>query len=185
MRNRAWIALGANLGDAQGALTGALAALTRLPDTRIVAVSSLYRSAPVDAQGPDFLNAVAALETGLAPAALLCRLHAIEDAAGRERPYRNAPRSLDLDLLLYGREVADTPALRLPHPRMHRRAFVLAPLAELAPALEVPGHGRVDLLLAAISGQHLEKLSRAPGWPGLPEWPGRPDPTTAFARETR
>lgn len=183
--NRAWIALGANLGDAQGALTEALAALARLPNTRIVAVSSLYRSAPVDAEGPEFLNAVAALDTTLAPGALLSALHAIEDAAGRERPYRNAPRSLDLDLLLYGQDMVDTPALCLPHPRMHQRAFVLAPLAELAPVLQVPGSGRVDRLLAAISGQPIERLSETPDWPGFSRRPEAPGPTTASAREIR
>jgi len=172
---RAWIALGANLGDARRALTGALAALAALPGTRIAAVSSLYRSAPVDAEGPEFLNAVAALDTALAPADLLAAMHAIEDAAGRERPYRNAPRLLDLDLLLHGETVSDSPALTLPHPRMHLRAFVLAPLAELAPGLTVPGRGRADALLAGITGQRIERL------PPTPEWPDWPRPT----RDTR
>jgi 2-amino-4-hydroxy-6-hydroxymethyldihydropteridine diphosphokinase len=183
---RAWVALGANLGNARRALADALAALAALPGTRVVAVSSLYRSAPVDAQGPAFLNAVAALDTTLAPTDLLAAMHAIEHAAGRERPFRNAPRLLDLDLLLHGDTVTDTPALILPHPRMHLRAFVLAPLAELAPELPVPGHGRVDALLGRITGQAIERLppgsapSDRPATPGAPDWPGPlPPPTGA------
>lgn len=183
---RAWVALGANLGDAGRALVDALAALAALPGTRVVAVSSLYRSAPVDAAGPEFLNAVAALDTMLAPADLLAAMHAIEHAAGRERPYRNAPRLLDLDLLLHGDTLSDSPALALPHPRMHLRAFVLAPLAELAPALSVPGHGRVDMLLERITGQPIERLRPAPDGSDRPGWP-EPlyPPTSAPSRDNR
>jgi 2-amino-4-hydroxy-6-hydroxymethyldihydropteridine diphosphokinase len=162
---RAWVALGANLGDARHALAAALAALAGLPDTRVAAVSSLYRTAPLDAQGPDFLNAVAALDTALPAEALLDALHAIERAAGRERPYRNAPRLLDLDLLMHGDAVVDSPRLTLPHPRMHLRAFVLAPLAELAPELVVPGHGRADTLLSRVADQRIERLAAQAGWP--------------------
>lgn len=159
---RAWIGLGANLGDAAGTLARAVDAIDALPSTRVVRVSSLYRSAPVDAQGPDFVNAAAEIETALSPSALLARLLAIEAAEGRLRPYRNAPRTLDLDLLLAsdanGPLRIDTPSLALPHPRMHLRAFVLAPLAELDAQLAVPGHGRVADLLAACAVQRIERI---------------------------
>ena len=136
MSSRAHVGLGANLGaDLLATLTQAAQALAALPDTRLLALSSAWRSAPVDAGGPDFLNAVAALETGLPPLELLDALQAIEQAHGRERPYRNAPRTLDLDLLLYGDLVLDTPRLTLPHPRLAERAFVLRPLLEIAPDL--------------------------------------------------
>ena len=163
---RAWIGLGANLGEPEPALAAALTALAALPDTRLVALSSLYRSAPVDAAGPDFLNAVAVFDTRLAPAELLAAMHTIEAAAGRERPYRNAPRALDLDLLLHGDTRSETAALTLPHPRMHLRAFVLAPLAELADDLMLPGHGPVATLLRQARNQRIERLPAGPGWPG-------------------
>lgn len=129
----AYVALGANLGDAEAALRGALGDLAGLPDTHLVAASRLYASAPVDAAGPDYLNAVAQLSTRLTAPALLRALQALEQAAGRQRLYRNAPRTLDLDLLLYGDGRIDSPGLTVPHPRMPQRAFVLRPLAELAP----------------------------------------------------
>ncbi|RTL39367.1 MAG: 2-amino-4-hydroxy-6-hydroxymethyldihydropteridine diphosphokinase [Burkholderiales bacterium] len=136
MTCRAYIGLGANLGADLGAtLTQAALQLAALPGTQVVALSSLWRSAPVEATGPDFVNAVVALDTGLAPLDLLDALQAIEQAHGRERPYRNAPRTLDLDLLLYGDVVLDTPRLTLPHPRLGERAFVLRPLLEIEPAL--------------------------------------------------
>jgi len=134
--SRAYVGLGTNLGaDLLATLTQAARALAALPGTRLLALSSAWRSAPVDAGGPDFLNAVAALETVLAPFELLDALQAIEHAHGRERPYRNAPRTLDLDLLLHGDTVMDTPRLSLPHPRLGERAFVLRPLLEIAPEL--------------------------------------------------
>lgn len=154
----AWIGLGANLGDARAALRAAVQAMDGLPDTQLRQVSSLYRSAPVDAHGPDYLNAVAELRTTLAPLALLHALQAIEQAAGRERPYRNAPRTLDLDLLLYGDLRLDGVELTLPHPRMAGRAFVLLPLAELAPALV----GAAEL--AAVGDQRLERVAQAAWW---------------------
>jgi len=156
---RAWIGLGANLGEPRQALAAALAALARLPGTRLAAVSSLYRSAPVDADGPDFLNAVAALDTHLSATTLLAALQRLEAEAGRTRPYRNAPRLLDLDLLLHGGQRIDSPTLTLPHPRMHLRAFVLAPLAELDPGLVLPGRGPVGALLQALNGQRIERLA--------------------------
>lgn len=151
----AFVGLGANLGDARGALADALAALARVPDTRVVRSSRIYRSAPVDAQGPDFLNAVAQVETRLAAPELLAQLQAIENAAGRERPYRNAPRTLDLDLLLFGAARIASPALTVPHPRMRERAFVLLPLRELAPRLVEAGD------LAAVAQQRIEPLPPA------------------------
>jgi 2-amino-4-hydroxy-6-hydroxymethyldihydropteridine diphosphokinase len=155
----AWIGIGANLGDARAHVTDALARLQRLPDTALLRASSLYRTAPIDASGDDYINAVACLDTHLAAHALLNALLGIEQEHGRERPYRNAPRTLDLDLLLYGDQViADAPTLLVPHPRMHERAFVLAPLAELAPELHIPGRGRLADLLPGVADQAVERL---------------------------
>lgn len=149
----AYVGLGANLGDPQATLRWALDALAHTPGVRLVQASSLYRSAPVDANGPDFVNAVAKIATTLNAMALLQALQRIEDAAGRERPYRNAPRTLDLDLLLYGDAQIDSPTLTVPHPRMHQRAFVLLPMQEVAPA-------RVDAqALQAVAAQGVERLS--------------------------
>jgi 2-amino-4-hydroxy-6-hydroxymethyldihydropteridine diphosphokinase len=148
----AYVGLGANLGEARETLRQALAELGRLPGTRLVRASALYRSAPVDAQGPDFWNAVARLDTTLAPYALLAALQQLEQAAGRERPYRNAPRTLDLDVLLYGTLRQDDPELTLPHPRMRERAFVLLPLAEIAPELVDPSD------LARVADQRIQRL---------------------------
>jgi 2-amino-4-hydroxy-6-hydroxymethyldihydropteridine diphosphokinase len=132
--SRAYVGLGANLGaDLPATLTQAALSLAALPRTAVAALSSVWRSAPVDADGPDFLNAVVALDTELAPMELLDALQALESAHGRERPYRNAPRTLDLDLLLYGDLVLDEPRLTVPHPRLGERAFVLRPLLEIAP----------------------------------------------------
>jgi 2-amino-4-hydroxy-6-hydroxymethyldihydropteridine diphosphokinase len=155
---RVFIGLGANLGDAAGTLRQAVGALRARPDLQVVALSSLYRSAPVDATGPDYLNAVAELRTTLAPADLLRVLLQIEQQHGRERPYRHAPRTLDLDLLLYGQRQLDTPDLTLPHPRLHLRAFVLEPLAELAPALRIPGQGAISDWRGRSAGQAIERL---------------------------
>jgi 2-amino-4-hydroxy-6-hydroxymethyldihydropteridine diphosphokinase len=136
VKARAYIGLGANLGaDPSATLTQAARGLAALPETRVAALSGIWRSAPVDAGGPDFLNAVVALDTALAPLDLLDALQAIEQAHGRERPYRHAPRTLDLDLLLYDELVLDTPRLTLPHPRLGERAFVLCPLLEIDPGL--------------------------------------------------
>ncbi|MBX3621193.1 MAG: 2-amino-4-hydroxy-6-hydroxymethyldihydropteridine diphosphokinase [Rhizobacter sp.] len=157
-----YVGLGANLGDPRAALTQAVQALAALPQSRLAAVSSCYRTAPVDASGPDYLNAVALVDTELAPQALLGELQRIEHAQGRKRPFRNAPRTLDLDLLLYGDREMLTPDLTLPHPRMHERAFVLVPLAELAPAhLVIPGRGTLHDLLAGVADQRIHKLETA------------------------
>lgn len=134
----AYVALGANLGDAQATVRRALQELDALPQTRLIRASALYGSAPVDASGPDYINAVAGLRTRLSAHELLAQLQRLEQQAGRERPWRNAPRTLDLDLLLYGELRLDDPLLTLPHPRMAERAFVLRPLAEIAPALVSP-----------------------------------------------
>lgn len=149
----AFVALGANLGDAEGALRTALTALNAATGVRVVRASSLYRTAPIDSSGPDYLNAVAEVSTSLSAPALLDALQAIENEAGRERPYRNAPRTLDLDLLLYGDARIDSARLTVPHPRMSERAFVLVPLAEIAPRHVPPG------ALAAVADQAIGRLN--------------------------
>lgn len=154
----AFIGIGANLGDAWAALDAAVVALANLPATRVTAVSSVYRTAPVDASGPDYLNAVARLETGLAPAELLDALLHVEHLHGRERSYRNAPRTLDLDLLLHGDHLLSTDRLTVPHPRLHQRAFVLLPLAEIERGLQIPRYGSVASLLAAVADQRIERI---------------------------
>ena len=148
----AHVALGANLGDAARSVRDAMDALERLPGTRGLARSSLYRTAPIDAGGPDYVNAVVQLSTRLPAPGLLDLLQKIERAAGRERPYHHAPRTLDLDLLLYGDARIDSPRLTVPHPRMMGRAFVLRPLAEIAPQ-HVPAQA-----LAAVANQRLQRL---------------------------
>jgi len=156
----AFVGLGSNLGDRRARIEAAFDALAALPQTRLLGRSSLYESAPLEAGGGDYLNAVARLRTRLEPLALLRALQAIEAEAGRERPYPNAPRSLDLDLLLHGDRVVDSDTLVLPHPRLHRRAFVVLPLLELAPELGWRGGGRLDALLPGLAGQRLAKLDR-------------------------
>jgi 2-amino-4-hydroxy-6-hydroxymethyldihydropteridine diphosphokinase len=131
----AYIALGANLGDAINTVHDAITNLSSIPQTKLARSSSLYQTAPVDSTGPDYINAVVAVETFLSAPELLKKLQAQELAAGRERPYPNAPRTLDLDILLYGRAQIQSTALTVPHPRMMHRAFVLHPLAEIAPHL--------------------------------------------------
>lgn len=155
---RVFVGLGANLGDAQATLAQAVQGLAALAGTQVVAVSSIYRSAPVDAQGPDFYNAVAELRTTLTPFEMLHALQALEQAHGRERPFHHAPRTLDLDLLFYGDRVLNGPALTLPHARLHERAFVLWPLAELAPGLRHPQRGDLAPYRAAVEHQVLERL---------------------------
>lgn len=143
-RATAYIALGANIGEPQQQIAAGFAALAALPDTRLLARSSLYRSAPVGyADQPDFINAVAAIDTALAPQALLAALLGIERANGRVRDFPNAPRTLDMDIVLYADRVINEPGLTVPHPRMFERAFVLVPLAEIAPEVHVPTHGTV------------------------------------------
>jgi len=148
----AYVAIGANLGDAQATVRRAMDELAALPHTRLAARSSLYRSAPFEAQGPDFINAVVELRTSLDPLALLAELQRLEAEAGRERPYRNAPRTLDLDLLRHGDTTMHSAVLTLPHPRMDERAFVLLPLAEIAPALVSSAQ------LERVASQRIERL---------------------------
>ena len=156
----AYVGLGSNLGDSAGEVERALGEIAALPGTTLVARSSLYRTAPIDAGGDDYVNAVAHVRTRLAPAALLTALQAIERAHGRERPFIHAPRTLDLDLLLHGDTVLASDPLTLPHPSLHERAFVVVPLAEVAPGLVVPGHGAVTALRRGVAGQRVAKLDR-------------------------
>ena len=149
---RAFVALGANLGDAAQTLRDALTALGGTPGVRLVQASSLYRTAPIESSGPDYINAVAEVATTLTAPGLLSGLQALEQGAGRERPYRNAPRTLDLDLLLYGSAKIDSETLTVPHPRMWERAFVLVPLREIAPGLVTDG------MLSAVSAQVIQAL---------------------------
>jgi len=159
----AYVGLGANLPNGQETLADALQhaaqTLANSPGIHALKLSPLYRSAPVDADGPDYLNAVARLQTTLAAEPLLDCLQTIEQAHGRQRPYPNAPRTLDLDLLLFGSQTLNTPRLTLPHPRMHHRAFVLRPLQDLAPGIKLP-QGELKTLLAACVGQVVEKYER-------------------------
>ena len=148
----AWVGLGANLGAATDTIALALNALGQISDTELVSRSSLYLSAPHDAIGPDFVNAVAGVRTRLSAPDLLQQLWHIEAAHGRNRPYRHAPRTLDLDLLLYGDARIQSARLTVPHPRMTERAFVLLPLAEVAPALVAPTG------LAAVADQTIRRL---------------------------
>ena len=152
-----YVGLGANLGDPQATLENAAAALAALPGVRHCVMSPFYRSAPVHATGPDFVNAVARLDTALAPLDILDALQAIEQRHHRQRPYRNAPRTLDLDLLLIEGTTLNSERLMVPHPRMHERAFVLQPLADLAPELRL-AQGSVQTLLARCADQTVERL---------------------------
>jgi len=156
----AFIGLGANLGDRAREIESAGAEIAALATTVLVARSALYASAPLDAPGGEYLNAVAHVRTALAPLELLRALQAIESRHGRLRPFAGAPRTLDLDLLLYGDVVLASDELTLPHPRLHARAFVLVPLAEIAPERVVPGRGRVVDLCAAVASQRVAKLDR-------------------------
>lgn len=157
----AFIALGSNLQSPQQQVLNAFAALKTLPETTLVQHSSLYKTAPVGYDNqPDFINAVAEVTTELSPHALLEAILAIEQTFGRERPFPNAPRVLDLDLLLYGDESMHTETLTLPHPRMHERAFVMFPLAEIAPDILIGNYGKAADLAAklALKNQGIEKL---------------------------
>lgn len=159
MGQRCFIALGANLGDPVLTVQAAILALRELPLTEFVAASSLYRTAPVGLKHqPDFINAVVELIAVPPAPTFLEMLFEIEARFGRRRSVKNAPRTLDLDLLLYGEEIRNDPQLTLPHPRLHERAFVLAPLAEIAPELTIPGRGPVVGLLSGCAEQKVEKL---------------------------
>jgi 2-amino-4-hydroxy-6-hydroxymethyldihydropteridine diphosphokinase len=155
----AYVGIGSNLEDPVGQVRAALIGLDRLPHTRVVKQSSLYRSAPQGhAAQPDFINAVAQLETGLPAERLLAELQEIEARHGRKRSFPNAPRTLDLDVLLYGTVELDLPTLKTPHPRMHERAFVLQPLVEISPRVAIPGRGLAKTCLDACAGQEIQRI---------------------------
>ena len=159
MTTVAYIALGSNLENPKMQIQDAFAELDEIEATRLLQTSSLYASAPWGyADQPDFVNAVAAVETELAPRRLLNELLKIETWHGRERSFANAPRTLDLDIALYGDEIVDEESLKIPHPRMHERAFVLAPLAEIAPELVVPGLGPIAALLECCKDSSLRRI---------------------------
>ncbi len=157
--HQAYVALGANLGNAHATLRAALDQLDHLDQTHLVAASSIYRTAPVGCSNqPDFFNAVVRLETQLKPEELLAALLTLETDFGRTRRARNDPRTLDLDLLLFDDLTLDLPNLTLPHPRLHLRAFVLVPLAEIAPDLVLPGRGSLCAWLPAVANQSVTRL---------------------------
>lgn len=157
--NTAYVALGANIGEPAATVVSALAALAGLPESRVLRTSPLYRTAPVGLRNqPDFINAAAALETALGAEVLLDALLDLEVRFGRRRRDRNGPRTLDLDLLLHNDSEIDLPRLTLPHPRLHLRAFVLRPLAEIAPDLTIPGRGSVAAWLPAVATQGIVRL---------------------------
>jgi 2-amino-4-hydroxy-6-hydroxymethyldihydropteridine diphosphokinase len=155
----AFIGIGANVGDARQALKDAIVCLAQQVGITVLARSSLYRTAPVDAGGDDYYNAVVKVQTTFTASQLLRICHHIEDQFGRERPFRNAPRTLDLDLLLFGDEVHNDEHLSVPHPRLAERAFTLVPLVELDADLVIPGRGRAADHLAAVRDQRIEKIS--------------------------
>ncbi len=159
----AYIGLGSNLAEPVAQLRAGVSALARLEQTRVEACSSFYRTAPVGRlEQPDFINAVCRVRTGQAPATLLHNLLEIERRHGRVREGdKGGPRTLDLDLLLYGNQTIHTAELTVPHPRLHERAFVLYPLHEIEPDLVIPGRGALPELLAACAGQRVEKLENS------------------------
>lgn len=154
----AYLGLGANLGDAHQSLKDAVVCLAQQHTITVLAKSSLYRTAPVDAQGDDYYNLVVKIETPLTVHALLTLCQCIEHQFGRERPFRNAPRTLDLDILLFGDERIAEPDLTVPHPRAAERAFVLVPLVEIDPDVSIPGVGPAQTLLPAVAHQRVEKV---------------------------
>lgn len=160
MMKQAFVALGSNLANPKEQVEKAFAALSHLPNSRLVKKSSLYQTTPIDCieTAPDFINAVAEIETELSPEMLLDAIHEIENTAGRERPYINAPRVLDCDLLLYENITLNSVKLTLPHPRMHTRGFVLLPLFEIAPHISIPNHGKIAQLITPAVSLGIKKL---------------------------
>lgn len=155
----AYIALGSNLDNPKMQIQDAFAELDEIQSTSLLQTSSLYGSAPWGyANQPDFINAVASVETELTPRQLLDELLKIETWHGRERSFANAPRTLDLDIALYGDQIVDEANLKIPHPRMHERAFVLVPLAEIAPELTIPGQGAIATLLEHCNDPSLKRI---------------------------
>lgn len=157
----AYIGIGANLGEPEQTVRSAILALQDLDNTRLSASSSLFASAPVDAGGDDFINAVARIDTSLSAETLLSALQAIEQTFGRERPFRNAPRTLDLDLLLYGQAQIESSRLEVPHPRMTDRAFVLMPLLELDADIHIPGKGHARDFVTGVQSQRIQAIHPA------------------------
>lgn len=155
----AYVGLGSNLGDAVGHVRMALKRLDALPQTHLTAQSSLFRTAPVEADGDDYINAVAQISTGLSPLDLLRALQQIENDFGRERPYLNAPRTLDLDILLYGERKIASAELVVPHPRLTARAFALIPLLQIDPFIAIPGSGSAHAFAPAVTDQRIEKIA--------------------------
>lgn len=155
----AYIGIGANLGDAQETVQRAIDRLSSLPKSSLVQQSSLFRTAPVDAGGGDYVNAVACIKTQLDAHELLAQLQAIENEFGRERPYVNAPRTLDLDILLYGTRQIATESLVVPHPRLTQRAFALIPLLQIDPLIAIPGKGAAHQFVPAVAGQVIARIA--------------------------
>lgn len=158
MAATAYIGIGANLGDAVASVQSAIARLSTLRATRLRAQSSLFRTAPVEAGGADYVNAVACIETALDAPELLVALQTIENEFGRERPYQNAPRTLDLDILLFGRDQIDTDILTVPHPRLTQRAFALIPLLQIDPLISIPGKGPAHSFVPDVAGQAIARI---------------------------
>jgi len=159
IRYKAYIGLGSNQGDARSNVLSAMDRLAALPESALSERSSLFRTAPIEAEGDDFVNAVACVETGLGASQLLVALRGIEAEFGRERPYPNAPRTLDLDLLLYGEQTIDSAELKVPHPRMTQRAFVMIPLLQIDPFIHIPGKGPAHSFVPAVADQSISKLA--------------------------
>ena len=154
----AYVGLGSNLGDAVGTVQRATSALGSMPSTRLIAQSSFFRTAPIEASGDDYVNSVVKLETTLDATTLFGHLQRIEQAFGRERPFPNAPRTLDLDLLLFGQRRINDATLTVPHPRLTQRAFTLIPLLQLDPLLSIPGRGPAHQFIANVAGQAISKI---------------------------
>ncbi|WP_019141812.1 2-amino-4-hydroxy-6-hydroxymethyldihydropteridine diphosphokinase [Noviherbaspirillum massiliense] len=153
-----YVGIGSNLGDALGNVQRAILRLGQLPGTRLTAQSSLFRTTPIDAGGDDYINAVAQLETSLTAPQLLQELQSLENEFGRERPYQNAPRTLDLDILLYGEQKITSESLTVPHPRLTQRAFALIPLLQIDPMLTIPGEGPAHSFVPGVAGQAIRKI---------------------------
>ena len=154
----AYIGIGSNLGESCDNVQRAILRLGQMPKTRLTGQSSLFRTAPLDAHGDDYINAVVRIDTRLPAPHLLQELQAIELAFGRERPYPNAPRTLDLDLLLYGQQKIHSDSLVVPHPRMTQRAFVMIPLLQIDPLISIPGRGPVHSFMPGVAGQSIRKI---------------------------
>jgi 2-amino-4-hydroxy-6-hydroxymethyldihydropteridine diphosphokinase len=159
MSKSAMIGIGANLGDAKSTVIYAIEKLAQLPQTSLMAQSSLFKTAPIDSSGDDYINAVVELDTALSAEDLLRQLQQLEFACGRERPYRNAPRTLDLDILLYDNQSIYTEDLIVPHPRMTERAFVLIPLLQINPLVTIPGKGKAHNYMSSVFDQKITKIN--------------------------